>query len=142
MTAVRQGILIGPILALAACSSTTMENKPPLDSHEEPGDPRLVAEALSEGINVCYALADADSMTTPDPQWGSALDSFANALETVHRGRLRTDMEVGPEDIDRARRLAALVKHWNDTGQRDEQLAKLAFTLFSTTTQTRSAERR
>jgi hypothetical protein len=116
---------------MAACSGTTSENRPLLVSHEEQGDPRLVAEALSEGLNVCYALADAGSITTPDPQWGSALDSFANALEAVQRGRLRTDMQVGPEDVDRARQLSALVKQWNDTGRRDEHVAKLAFSLFS-----------
>lgn len=112
MTAVRQGILA---------------------SHEEQGDPRLVAQAISEGFNVCHALADAGSITTPDPEWGSALDSFANALEAVQQGRVRTDMQVGLEDVDRARQLAALVKRWHDTGERDEQLAKLAFTLSGAT---------
>lgn len=125
----RQGLLVGPALALAACSSTTTENRPPMVSYEEQGNPRLVAQAISEGFNVCSALADAGAITTPDPEWGSALDSFANALEAVQQGRLRTDMQIGPDDVDRARNLAALVKKWNDTGHRDEQLADLAVSL-------------
>ncbi|MBK8253560.1 MAG: hypothetical protein IPK82_12940 [Polyangiaceae bacterium] len=100
-------------------------------NRENRADPRLIAEALSDGLNVCDALVAAGPMTTPEPEWRGVLDSFVNALEAVRQGRLRTDMQVGDGEVERARQLAALVKHWYNTGQHDEQLVKLAFSLFS-----------
>ena len=90
----RQGIIVGTTLALAACSSATT-GAPPLTSDEEQGDPRLVAEATSEGLNLCYRLADAGTIEQPDPQWGATLGQLRERARS-RAARPRAHRHAGP----------------------------------------------
>src|SRR5688572_27695225 len=100
-------------------------------------EPQEIAEAISSGLN-CIAEVEAilngsvDSKTssTPDPGWPETLHTMERARSAVALKPVSTTMVVGNEDIERIRRMRALISDWIVEGRPSPELGTLTAAIF------------
>lgn len=101
-------------------------------------EPQEIAEAISSGLN-CIAEVeamvkegiDSQASSPPDPGWTETLLTMERALSEVALKTVATTMVVGDEDIERIRRMRALISDWIVEGRPSAELGTLATAVFS-----------
>jgi len=114
----------------------------PVSRREEVDDMRMnepqdIAEAISSGLNCIAEVAamvkegvDSQANSTPDPGWTETLHTMERALSEVALKTVTTAMVVGDEDIERIRRMRALISDWIVEGRPSPELGTLAAAVF------------
>lgn len=92
---------------------------------------RLVAQAISNGLNCICTIADALKADAPAAelamaQWSEVLASMEAALQGVMDGEILSSMTVTQEHLSLVRTVRALVSKWTAAGYPPQELREVA----------------